>query len=156
MKSHTQIRKAIEGLGPYVVNRVLAQAALGDWDAAKTLMPYIVPRAARALTPISARVEVDISSTDTAKATIARIAAAIGNQEIGMEEGVQLMDVVGRALERMSIVDIHALTERIEQLEKEGPGAAVNVRQPVSRANGSTPTWGNIIHHPSLKRAEND
>jgi len=154
MAAHADIARKIQTIGPSVVSRALARAALGDWEASKALLPYIVPKAARSSMPISTRVEIDITSTDGAKKTISRIAAAIGNQEIGMEEGIQLMDVVGRALERMSVVDIQELTEKLEALEKETPTALMSSRQPVSHANGSTPRWGNITHHPSLKVAD--
>jgi len=151
MSAHAEIAAKINKIGPSVVSRALARAALGDWEASKALLPYIVPKAARAAQPISTKVEINITTTDDAKKTIARIAAAIGNQEIGMEEGILLMDVVGRALERMSVVDIQELTERLETIEKEAPTALMNSRQPVSHANGSTPRWGNIVHHPSLQ-----
>lgn len=149
--SHAEISRKIQAIGPAVVSHTLARAALGDFDAAKALLPYIVPKAHRAAAPISTKIEIDISTTENAKSTIQRIAAAIGAQELGMEEGILLMDVVGRALERMSVVDIQSLTEKLEQLEKQQPTAMLSSRQPISHANGSTPSWGNIIHHPSLK-----
>ena len=148
--AHADISRKIQALGPGVVSRALARAAMGDWDASKALLPYIIPKASRAVAPISTRIEIDISTTETAKATISRIARAIGMQEIGMEEGILLMDVVGRALERMSVVDIQELTEKLEAIEKESPTLQGNSRQPISHANGSTPTWGNIVHHRSL------
>lgn len=151
MNAHTEISRKIKALGPQVVSRTLARAALGEWEATKALLPYIVPKAARSVVPISSIVEIDITSTDNAKKTIARIAQAIGEQKLGLEEGVQLMDVVGRALERMSVVDIQELNEKIEALEKEQPAAQLSSRQPVSHANGATPKWGNIVHHPSLQ-----
>lgn len=150
MSTHAEIQRKIQNIGPAVVSRTLARAAMGDFEAAKAMLPYIVPRAARSTMPISTKVEIDISTTEAAKQTIARIAAAIGAQEIGMEEGVLLMDVVGRALERMSVVDIQDLTTKIEELEKAQTAPAAISRQPMSRANGSTPRWGNIVHHPSV------
>ena len=154
MAAHAEIARKIQVIGPSVVSRALARAALGDWEASKALLPYIVPKAARSAQPISTKVAIDITTTEGAKQTIARIAASIGNQEIGMEEGILLMDVVGRALERMSVVDIQDLTEKLEALEKETPTALMSSRQPISHANGATPQWGNIAHHPSLKKTD--
>lgn len=152
--AHAEISRKINAIGPGVVSRALARAALGDWDATKALLPYIVPKAQRAAVPLSTKVKIDISNTAEAKATISRIAGAIGDQTIGMEEGILLMDVVGRALERMSVVDIQDLTAKIEELEKEQPTAMLSSRQPISHANGSTPKWGNIVHHPSLEKTD--
>lgn len=154
--SHREIAAGMNKLAPRIVQTICARAALGDYDAMKTLLPYLVPKAARAAAPISTRVEIDISSTAAAKKTLQNIAAAIGAQDIGMEEGVHLMDVVGRALERMSVVDIQELTERLEKLETEqdNPTSTLSSRQPVSRANGSTPMWGNIVHHPALAKKD--
>jgi hypothetical protein len=146
--------RKLQTLGPHVVSHALARAALGDWETSKALLPYILPKAARASMPISTAVEIDISTTAAAKASMARIATAIGKQEIGMEEGILLMDVVGRALERMSVIDVQDLTLQLEAIEKEKTAPVASSRQPISHANGSTPRWGNIAHHHSLKSSD--
>jgi hypothetical protein len=150
--SQREIAQKLNALGPQIVSRFMAEAALGDRDAAKALLPYVMPKMNRAAIPVSTAVEIDISTTDAAKASLQRIALAIGTQQIGMEEGALLLDVVGRALERISVVDIQDLTAQIEKLEAEQHKTSVGIssRQPISRANGSTPTWGNIVQHPSI------
>ena len=130
----------------------MGRAALGDWEAMKALLPYVMPKMGRGATPISDAVEIDVSSVEAAKETLKRIAAAIGEQRIGLEEGNYMMDMVGRAMERMQTVDTRELLERIEKLEAEAAKPVVGGagRGPVSRLNGSTPTWGNIVKHPSV------
>jgi hypothetical protein len=105
--------------------------------------------------PISESIVIDISTTEKAKETLRTIATAMGEQRIGLDEGTQLMDVVGRALERISVADTQDLMAKVEELETKqthgnfgGMGAA---RQAISRANGFTPTgWGNFAKHPSI------
>ena len=155
--SHNKaIREHLNRLGPEIVSRTLARAALGDFDAQKALMAFILPRAKGQDIPISSKVKIDLSTPDGAKKSISQIAAAIGDQAIGLEEGVLLMDAVGRALERLSVVDITALTDRLEELERapmHGTQAG-STRVALSRANGSTPKWGQIEHHPSLSKGD--
>jgi hypothetical protein len=153
--SQREIQAKINSLGTEVVSRVLARAALGDYDASKALLPYLIPKQTRMALPISERVAIDLSTTEKTKETLRNIATAIGEQRIGLDEGTALMDVVGRALERMSVADTQELMAKVEELETKqanpmagGMGAA---RQAVSRANGFTPSgWGNFVKHPSI------
>jgi hypothetical protein len=128
---------------------------MGDLDAQRALLPYIMPKAAKGTVPLSSRVEIDIKDLESAKGSLLRIAAAVGEGEIGLDEGERLMDAVGKAIDRMTMADVNSLVARLEELEKEQTNKVSAPRgagvQPQSRANGSTPVWGNIAHHPSLK-----
>jgi hypothetical protein len=150
-----EVQKALRQLGPHIVRSVMARAAMGDTESQKALLPYIMPKAAKGTVPLSARVEIDIKDLESAKGSLLRIAAAMGEGQIGLDEGERLMDAVGKAIDRMTMADVNELAARLAELEKtkdeqvmapRGAGAA-----PQSRANGSTPVWGNIQHHPSLK-----
>lgn len=153
MSHHRLVAEKIAEIGPQIMTTMLARAAFNDFEAMKALLPYVAPKVGRAVIPVSSRVEIDVSSTEAARLSIQRIAAAIGEQQVGLEEGTRLMDVVGRALERMATLDAQDLLDRIEKLETEhlqgnrGPAG----RNPVSRLNGSTPQWGNIEKHPSIE-----
>lgn len=150
------IREHLNRLGPELVSRALARAAMGDFEAQKALLAFVMPRAKGHDIPISNKVRIDLSSQEGAKKSITEIAQAIGDQALGLEEGIMLMDAVGRALERISVVDITTLTDRMEELERAPAQGAhgASTRAALSRANGSTPRWGKIEHHPSLSKAE--
>lgn len=155
--SRRDISQHISKLGPSLVQRALIRASLGDWDATKALLPYVVPRANRYADPISDKVQIDISSPSAAKETLHRIAAAIGDQIVGLEEGTAMMDAVGKALDRISSADLDELAARLDALESAPANTATGggvATVPQSRANGSTPQWGNIIQHPSVKTAD--
>lgn len=142
-------------MGPHIVRSVMARAAMGDEEAQKALLPYIMPKAAKGTVPVSSRVEIDIKDLDAAKASLVRIATAMGSGDIGLDEGERLMDAVGKAIDRMTMADVNSLAARLAELEKAKEDAVAAPRgaaaTPLSRANGSTPVWGNIAHHPSLK-----
>lgn len=148
----------INRMGKEIVANMLARASLGDYDAQKALLPYIVPKAVASAMPISEVVEIDISTSDAAKESLRRVAAAIGEQKIGLQEGTEIMDAIGRALERISVADIGEITRRIEELEtkERTPSVHTQGRQPVSRANGSTPTWGNLVKIDDFKKVSGD
>ena len=150
------IREHLNRLGPEMVSRALARAAMGDLDAQKALMAFVMPRAKGHDIPISSKVSIDLSTQAGAKKSITEIASAIGSQALGLEEGIMLMDAVGRALERISVVEVTALTERLEELERAPAQGAhgASTRAALSRANGSTPKWGQIEHHPSLAKPD--
>lgn len=154
--SQREITKHLNSMGPRMAQVALMRASLGDWDATKALLPYVIPKAHRASLPMSCAIDLDISTGTKAKETLQRIAVAIGKQEIGLEEGTLMMDVVGRALERITVVDMGELVERVEELETAPQNNSLqqSTRQPISRANGSTPKWGNIVKIDDLPPTE--
>ena len=153
--SYTAVRQHIDELGPKIVQNFLMRAALGDTTAQAKLLPFMLPKADRDQRPVSVEMEIDLSTQSAARDSLARIATKIGTRELGLEEGVTLLDAVGRALERLSVLDVGELQTRMEELERTaGQQSTVNTRVALSRANGSTPKWGKIEHHPSLTQSE--
>lgn len=152
---HALIANSLKEMGPRMVTVAMVRATLGDWDAIKAMLPYVLPKASRASIPLTAKVDINVATPEDARKTLERLAAAIGNQEIGLEEGVAMMDVVGRALERITVVDMGDLVDRVEELENNPTNnVQMQSRIPVSRANGSTPKWGNIVKIDDLMEQE--
>ncbi len=153
--AQTEMYAALREYGPKIVQAMVLRAALGDAEAAATIMPYVVPKASRESIPLSSIVEIDVSTMDAAKASLARVAKAVGDGLIGVGEGQKAIEVIGRSVDRMSNIEMQSLAQRLDELEMEmrargqraTTGGAATV--PLSRANGSTPTWGRIAKHPS-------
>lgn len=147
-----RVRDMLTGSGETIATAVVMRAALGEWEAQKALLPHILPKAKHSGATVTAPIAVDLRDGASAKETLRNIAQAIGEQRIGLEEGTALMEAVGKALDRITSADMAELLNRIEALELAPKTAvAASARQPMSRANGSTPTWGNIVPHPSVK-----
>jgi len=147
--------KKLQAYAPHIIDMLGARAVLGgpaSQEAQNLLLPYVIPKADHKASTISDTVDIDISTTEKAKESLNRIAVAMGQQKIGLTEGTMLMDAVGKALDRISTADMAELAQRLEDLENtpaHGVLAGGAARRPFSRANGSTPVWGNMDKMPT-------
>ena len=125
-----KLREAIQGDIPDVIQSVVEAAKSGDMTAAKILLDRVVPSLKPVDAPVVLNQAAELSSSGR------EVLQLLSDGQLGIDQAQRILRALGS---QRDLIEFDDLVKRLEVLERDGEGQAIEAREKENATKGFSP-----------------